>query len=455
VFGLDSIPFLATSYSEAKKLNDVSRPYLEKTLAAQGLKLLYAVPWPPQGLYSIKPVASMSDLKGTRMRAYNPATSQIAQHVGAQPITVQLAELSQALATGTVENFLTSSASGVDSKLYEQTKYFYDVNAWLPRNAVVVNQKAFRSARQADAGGGDESSFHGGATRLARQRGARRRIHQAARREGDEDRPDERNAEAGAEGDRRAHDRGLVAHRGWRRRRDHRSLPQVSASTSHVPPSSHSFAAPRGGAPSLEAALRRGVTMMKTMALPVPTARAGASVPRRTLDRLYAAGGAIGAMFVALIAVLMIGQSVLREFGVPTGAVNDVVAWCCAAAAFFTMADAFKHGDFVRVTLLLEAVPAAARRALELLSLAIASAAVAYLACWACIFTYESFELDEPAQGLLPIPIWIPQMSFALGSLLLLVAVIDDLIIVARGGVPTFVRLVQERHAKGDFSHDL
>ena len=143
VFGLDSIPFLATSYAEAKKLNDVSRPYLEKTLAAQGLKLLYAVPWPPQGLYSIKPVASMSDLKGTRMRAYNPATSQIAQQVGAQPITVQLAELSQALATGTVENFLTSSASGVDSRLYEQAKYFYDVNAWLPRNAVVVNQKAF------------------------------------------------------------------------------------------------------------------------------------------------------------------------------------------------------------------------------------------------------------------------------------------------------------------------
>jgi TRAP-type C4-dicarboxylate transport system substrate-binding protein len=143
VFGLDSIPFLATSYAEAKKLNDVSRPYLEKTLAAQGLKLLYAVPWPPQGLYSIKPVATMSDLKGTRMRAYNPATSQIAQQVGAQPITVQLAELSQALATGTVENFLTSSASGVDSKLYEQARYFYDVNAWLPRNAVVVNQKAF------------------------------------------------------------------------------------------------------------------------------------------------------------------------------------------------------------------------------------------------------------------------------------------------------------------------
>jgi len=145
VYGLDSIPFLATSYAEARKLNDVSRPFLEKTLASQGLKLLYAVPWPPQGLYSIKPVVSMTDLKGTRMRAYNPATSRIAQYVGAQPITVQLAELSQALATGVVENFLTSSASGVDSKWYEQAKYFYDVNAWLPRNAVVVNQKAFEA----------------------------------------------------------------------------------------------------------------------------------------------------------------------------------------------------------------------------------------------------------------------------------------------------------------------
>ena len=143
MFGLDSVPFLATSYAEARRLHEVSQPYLSKTLAAQGLKLLYAVPWPPQGLYSIKPVASTKDLKGTKMRAYNPATSAIAQSVGAQPVTIQLAELSAALATGGVDNFLTSSASGVDSKLYEQAKYFYDVNAWLPRNAVVVNQKAF------------------------------------------------------------------------------------------------------------------------------------------------------------------------------------------------------------------------------------------------------------------------------------------------------------------------
>ena len=143
IYGLDSVPFLATSYKEAKKLSDVSQPYLEKQLASQGLKLLYAVPWPPQGLYSSKPVASMSDLKGTKMRAYSPATTRIAEYLGAQPVTIQLADLPQGLASGTVDNFLTSSASGVDSKLHEHVKYFYDVNAWLPRNAVVVNQKAF------------------------------------------------------------------------------------------------------------------------------------------------------------------------------------------------------------------------------------------------------------------------------------------------------------------------
>jgi TRAP-type transport system periplasmic protein len=143
IFGVDSIPFLATSYAESKKLDTASRAVLTKTLAAQGMKLLYTVPWPPQGLYTRKPIASMADLKGTKMRAYNPATSFIATAVGAQPVTIQLAELPAALATGGVDNFLTSSASGVDSKLYETVKFFYDVNAWLPRNAVVVNQKAF------------------------------------------------------------------------------------------------------------------------------------------------------------------------------------------------------------------------------------------------------------------------------------------------------------------------
>jgi TRAP-type transport system periplasmic protein len=143
LLGVDSVPFLATSYAEARKLADISRPYLDKAMAAQGMKLLFVSPWPGQSLYSLKPVASAADLKGTKMRAYNPATSKIAELVGAQPVTIQLAELPQALATGGVDNFLTSSASGVESKLYEQVKNLYTVNAWLPKNAIVVSQKAF------------------------------------------------------------------------------------------------------------------------------------------------------------------------------------------------------------------------------------------------------------------------------------------------------------------------
>ena len=143
LFGVDSIPFLATSYDAAQKLYNASKPATEKLLADQGLKLLFSVPWPGQSLYSIKPMKTLDDFKGTKMRAYNPATTRIVQLVKAQPVTIQLAELGQALATGAVDNFLTSSASGVDSKLYEQTKFFYIVNAWLPRNATVVNKKAF------------------------------------------------------------------------------------------------------------------------------------------------------------------------------------------------------------------------------------------------------------------------------------------------------------------------
>ena len=176
---------------------------------------------------------------------------------------------------------------------------------------------------------------------------------------------------------------------------------------------------------------------------------------RRFLDRLYDAAGALGASFIALICVLMIGQSVLRELGIRTGAVNDVVSWFCAAAAFFAMAHAFKHGDFVRVTLLLEKVSPSTRRKMEIVSLGIGVVCISYLTWSAVKFTYESWEFNDIAQGMLPMPMWIPQLSFALGSILLLVAVVDEFIIVLRGGVPTFVRVVEERHARGDFSSDV
>ena len=176
---------------------------------------------------------------------------------------------------------------------------------------------------------------------------------------------------------------------------------------------------------------------------------------RRALDASYDAAGAVGAFCIALICILMVVQTLGRQFGYPTGAVNDVVSWLCAAAAFLTMAHAFKHGDFVRVTLVLEKVSPATRRVMEIISLVIATAAIAYLTYWACRFTYQSWQFNEMAQGLWAVPIWIPQLSFAFGSVLFLVAVVDELIIVLRGGVPTFVRLVQERHAKGDFSSDV
>ena len=143
IFGADGLPFLADSYDEAAKLWKIQKPLLDKKLAEQGMSVLYAVPWPPQGIYVKKPIASAADLKGVKWRAYSPATSRIAELVGAQPVTVQAAELSQAMATGVVESYMSSGATGYDTKTYEHIKYWYDTQAWLPKNAVLVNKAAF------------------------------------------------------------------------------------------------------------------------------------------------------------------------------------------------------------------------------------------------------------------------------------------------------------------------
>ena len=143
VYGVDVVPFLASSFPEAKKLWAAQKPVLEKKAAAQGMMVLFAVPWPPQGLYAKKEVNSTADMKGMKFRAYNRGTSRIAELTGAQPITIQAAELSQALATGKVDSFISSGATGVDSKVWEQLTHFYDTQAWLPKNAVLVNKAAF------------------------------------------------------------------------------------------------------------------------------------------------------------------------------------------------------------------------------------------------------------------------------------------------------------------------
>jgi TRAP-type transport system periplasmic protein len=143
VFGADGLPFLADSYDRSMKLYQAQKPLLEKKLAEQGMLLLYSVPWPPQGIYSKKPLASAADLKGIKWRAYSPATSRVAELVGAQPVTIQAAEVSQAFATGVVESMMSSGSTGWDAKLHEHVKYWYDTQAWLPKNAVIVNKAAF------------------------------------------------------------------------------------------------------------------------------------------------------------------------------------------------------------------------------------------------------------------------------------------------------------------------
>jgi TRAP-type C4-dicarboxylate transport system substrate-binding protein len=143
MYGADGIPFLATSYAESKRLSDAQKPFTDKLLAAQGMKLLNAVAWPPQGIYVKKEIASVADMRGLKWRAYSPATGKIAELIGAQPVTIQAAELSQALATGVVESYMSSGSTGYDTKTYESIKYFYDTQAWLPKNAIIVNRKAF------------------------------------------------------------------------------------------------------------------------------------------------------------------------------------------------------------------------------------------------------------------------------------------------------------------------
>ena len=143
LFGADGLPFLADSFEQANKLYRAQRPFLEKKLGDQGMMLLYSVPWPPQGIYVKKPINSAADLKGVKWRAYSPATARIAELVGAQPVTVQAAELSQAMATGVVESYMSSGSTGYDTKTYEHIKYWYDTQAWLPKNAVIMNRAAF------------------------------------------------------------------------------------------------------------------------------------------------------------------------------------------------------------------------------------------------------------------------------------------------------------------------
>ncbi|WP_048648121.1 TRAP transporter substrate-binding protein [Nitratireductor soli] len=143
VYEADSIPFLATSYDDARKLYDASKDALSAKLEEQGLQLLFSVPWPPQGIYTKKEIGAVDDLKGLKMRAYNAATERLAQLAGALPTQVEVPDLPTAFATGRVEAMITSPSTGANSKVWDFLSHYSDAQAWLPRNMVFVNKAAF------------------------------------------------------------------------------------------------------------------------------------------------------------------------------------------------------------------------------------------------------------------------------------------------------------------------
>jgi TRAP-type C4-dicarboxylate transport system permease small subunit len=176
---------------------------------------------------------------------------------------------------------------------------------------------------------------------------------------------------------------------------------------------------------------------------------------RRALDFVYAASGALAAVSLASIAVVMLLQAGMREFGMLLRGADDIVAWLCAAAAFFALGYTFRHGELVRVGLLIERLPPRARRHAETFSLVLALVFVAYVVYAAAAFVYESWKFKELAQGLIRIPIWIPQMSFVLGASVFLVAVIDELIAHLSGHGPAYRRAEEARRTHSEASEPL
>jgi len=165
VFGFDSVPFLATSFEDSARLWEAAKPTIKQVLADQNLVLLYAVPWPPQGLYFNKEVNSVADMEGVKFRSYNNATARLAELTGMLPVQIEAAEISQAFATGVVDSMISSGATGYDRKVWESLSHFYQVDAWLPRNYVFVNKDAWagldESARNVFRGCADLAEYAG------------------------------------------------------------------------------------------------------------------------------------------------------------------------------------------------------------------------------------------------------------------------------------------------------
>ncbi len=176
---------------------------------------------------------------------------------------------------------------------------------------------------------------------------------------------------------------------------------------------------------------------------------------RRALDFLYDASGAFAALCLAGICVVMLGQALGREVGFLVRGADDITAWLCAAASFFALGHTFRKGELVRMGLCIDMLGPRARRWAELLALSITAVFVGYMTWAAVSFVYDSWKFNEVAQGLVKIPIWIPQLSFAFGVLILFIAVVDELIAVLQFRKPAYQIAEEERRARGDFSESI
>ena len=150
VFGFDSVPFLAPSFDDSENLWKAAQPKIEAVLEEQNLHLLYNVPWPPQGLYFKKEINSVADMAGVKFRSYNNTTARLAELTGMAPVTIEAAEVSQAFATGVAESMISSGATGYDQKVWESLTHYYEVDAWLPRNYVMVNADVWNGVSDAN-----------------------------------------------------------------------------------------------------------------------------------------------------------------------------------------------------------------------------------------------------------------------------------------------------------------
>ncbi|HEY3077824.1 MAG TPA: TRAP transporter small permease [Burkholderiales bacterium] len=176
---------------------------------------------------------------------------------------------------------------------------------------------------------------------------------------------------------------------------------------------------------------------------------------RRFLDRLYAAAGVAAAICLASVAVVMLLQAGMREMGLLFRGADDIVAWLCAASTFLALAYTFREGELVRVSLVLTQLAPRARRHAETACLGGALVVVGY-ATWAVSkFVYESWQFKELAQGLIQIPIWIPQLSLVVGSAVFLIAVLDELVAHLRGRKTAYQQAEDRRNAQADFSDRL